>query len=104
MPKPEQLEKARKVFLRGFGGNNTYERLVVEVEIRLPAVVGNASLETKTIMVGKLIKQLVLHLGPLEKGRSAEDLLAKTRVFFRRDESTGWGKWHPCILLPDMRY
>jgi hypothetical protein len=95
MPKPEHLDKARKVFLKGVGSPNTYERLVVEVELRLPAAVTNASLETKTIMVGKLIKQLAIHLGPLERGRAAEDLLGKTRVFLRRSEGTEWGKWRP---------
>jgi hypothetical protein len=67
---------------------------VVEVEFRLPEAVKNADAEIKIEMIGKLIKQLASHLGPLEEGRKVEDLLGKAQVFLK-GEGNEWGRYHP---------
>lgn len=84
----------------GYDGDDPYEKLVVDVEIRLPDAVIKADLETKTVMVGRLIKQLAIRLGPLEQNREVENLREKTRAFLREGDGTEWGECFPRRLLP----
>jgi hypothetical protein len=100
MPTAECLSKVSEVILRGVGNsNNPYERLVVDVEMCLPDAVKNADAEIKTEMIGKLIKELASHLGPLEEGRKVEDLLGKAEVFLKECEGKEWGRYHPKNLV-----